>query len=70
MDNVSEFVNNNAANVTFVYNDNFDAAEEQFAKKVKNFDSTNDDAFPVIVYLNGDNFVAWVDLELARGFIG
>ena len=38
-------------------------------EKLFAYDTVNDDAHPVLVYLQGDTMVAWYDMELAVGFI-
>ena len=38
-------------------------------EKLFAYDTVNDDAHPVLVYLQGDTMVAWYDMELVQGFI-
>ena len=55
------FVNGNDANVRNVTQDEFEARIQ--------FDTVNDDAFPVLVYLNGSEMLAWYDEENEYGYI-
>ena len=45
------------------------AVTQKKFEKLFAYDTVNDDAHPVLVYLQGDTMVAWYDMELARGFI-
>jgi len=38
-------------------------------EKLFTYDTVNDDAHPVLVYLQGDTMVAWYDMELGQGFV-
>jgi hypothetical protein len=55
------FVNGNDENV-----ENVTQAEFEARFKFKN---VNDDAFPVLVYLNGNEMLAWYDEENEYGYI-
>ena len=61
------FVNCNAP--TAHYNEeNFEALAQLFASNVQHT-HVNEDAFPVLVYMQGPRFVAWLDLENMWGYI-
>jgi hypothetical protein len=70
---LDQFVNTNDYNFEMEYNDDWDAAEEEFIAKVKReghkITDINRDASPVIVAMNGDDFVAWYDFENTHGFV-
>jgi hypothetical protein len=70
---LSQFVNTNDYNFEMEYSDDWDAAEDEFVTKVKKaghkVTDVNRDASPVIVAMDGDDFVAWYDFENIHGFI-
>ena len=68
-----QFVNGNHANFKGRYNDDFDAATENFIRYLKkkgvtvdNIDHSGD---PVIVAMSHGKMVAWYDLENAHGYL-
>ena len=63
---LSQFTNTNAANVTCANEQDFKAA---LASRAVAFDTVNDDAFPVLVYMQNNAFVAYFDPENECGFI-
>lgn len=58
--NIDSFVNSNTSN--------FDCSLEEFARRVPAA-VCNEQAFPVLVYEQNGNPVAWYDLELECGFV-
>lgn len=66
MADLEAFVNGNPANVTM------DAGQDQGdfeAGLLVPYDNEDDGLFPVIVYLMGDEPVAWYDMENAFGYV-
>ena len=61
LDATDIFVNGNEPTYT-------NGTQKKF-EKLFAYDTVNDDAHPVLVYLQGDTMVAWYDMELAVGFI-
>lgn len=55
------FVNGNNANVNTI-------AKVNFEERVR-FDHVNDKAYPVLVYQNGTQMLAWYDCENEHGYI-
>ena len=55
------FVNGNEVNVRNVTQDEFESRIQ--------FEKVNDDAFPVLVYQNGNEMLAWYDEENEYGYI-
>lgn len=75
--NLTAFVNNNKANVSYATaldalvgasDDSFAEAHEAFEAQVV-YDTVNDDADPVYVYLHNSVAVAWYDWENMCGYI-
>jgi hypothetical protein len=64
------FVNCNTANVQYAVTQELDAAQQQFEGLVANaYTHVNDAAYPVLVYMNANEFVAWYDWENMCGYI-
>jgi hypothetical protein len=61
LDATDIFINGNYSNAR---NKTATAFEKKFT-----YTAVNDDASPVLVYLNGDTMVAWYDEELCCGYI-
>lgn len=70
---LDQFVNTNDANFDAEYSDDWDQAEKDFVDRVKKaghrVSDVNRDATPVIVAMDGNDFVAWYDFENTHGFI-
>ena len=65
---IDKFVNGNAVNVTVLNTNSLETVQEEFESKLT-YDSVNDEAFPVLVYVRNNEFVAWCDLENAQGYV-
>lgn len=55
------FVNGNEPNVN-------NAAQASFEERFS-FDTVNEAAYPVLIYQNGTQMVAWYDIENMRGYV-
>jgi hypothetical protein len=68
-----QFVNGNHANFKGRYNDDFDAATNNFMRYLKKkgvtVDNIDDSGDPVLVAMNQGKMVAWYDLENAHGYL-
>ena len=60
LDATSIFVNGNYSN--------YKGSRKRFEQSIK-YSTINDDAHPVLLYLQGDTMVGYYDLELKDGFI-
>jgi len=64
------FVNCNTANVQYAVTQDLDAAQQQFEGLFVTADThINDAAYPVLVYMQANAFVAWYDWENMCGYI-
>ena len=64
------FVNCNAATVRYAVTTELDAAQQQFEGLIANaYTHVNDAAYPVLVYMQANMFVAWYDEENMCGYI-
>jgi hypothetical protein len=69
-DSLGLFVNCNAATVQYAVTTELDAAQQQFEGLVANkYTHINDEAYPVLVYMQANMFVAWYDWENMCGYI-
>jgi hypothetical protein len=69
-DYVGLFVNCNAATVQYAVTVELDAAQQQFEGLLADkYTHVNDEAYPVLVYMNANEFVAWYDWENMCGYI-
>jgi hypothetical protein len=69
-DYVGQFVNCNAATVKYSLTTQLDDAQQQFEGLFVNTDThINDAAYPVLVYMQANTFVAWYDWENMCGYI-
>ena len=68
-----QFVNGNHANFKGRYNDDFDAATNNFMRYLKKkgvtVDNIDDSGDPVLVAMSQGKMVAWYDLENAHGYL-
>lgn len=66
---IDEFVNSNAQNVKLSSEGDIYAVQDEFIDKLGlHTTQVNDDAFPVLVFVDNSKPVAWVDLENAVGY--
>jgi hypothetical protein len=64
------FVNCNTATVRYALTNTLGDAQQQFEGLVANkYTHINDSAYPVLVYMNANEFVAWYDWENMCGYI-
>lgn len=64
------FVNCNAATVKYSHTNTLEAAQQQFEGHIANtYTHVNDAAYPVLVYMQANMFVAWYDWENMCGYI-
>ena len=64
------FVNCNAATVQYAVTLELDAAQQQFEGLFVTADThINDEAYPVLVYMQANMYVAWYDWENMCGYI-
>jgi hypothetical protein len=69
-DYLGQFVNCNAATVQYAVTQTQEDAQQQFEGLVANkYTHINDEAYPVLVYMNANEFVAWYDWENMCGYI-
>jgi hypothetical protein len=68
-DFVGLFVNCNAHNFVMSPSLELDAAQQQFESFIKLLTTVNDEAYPVLVYMHANEFVAWYDWENMHGYI-
>lgn len=65
--NISTFINSNNANVKCT-NATLEQAQHTFETKFT-YDTVNDEAWPVLVYMLNNNAIAWYDEENMCGYI-
>ena len=69
-DYLGQFVNCNAATVKYSLTTQLDDAQQQFEGLFVTADThINDAAYPVLVYMCANTFVAWYDWENMCGYI-
>ena len=69
-DSLGLFVNCNAATVQYAVTNTQDAAQQQFEGLLADkYTHENDEAYPVLVYMHANMFVAWYDYENMCGYI-
>jgi hypothetical protein len=69
-DYVGQFVNCNSATVRYAVTNAQEDAQLMFEGLLANkYTHENDEAYPVIVYMDANTFVAWYDWENMCGYI-